>query len=148
MPPLAIIPSRHNKLSPSYDTSVSLHRSSQIRTSSFRLDSNDGLLPGCCLVDTISDSSLSANHLHCLHTAKQTSPLDNQALALLSEYFPFVDSHCLVPLDLSGIAPIPLNRMLLAIADSFLEPHADIDDDPLWVEAMASPKYKFWIAST
>ena len=54
----------------------------------------------------------------------------------------------LVPLDASDISPHSLDSALLAIADGSLEPYCNDDDKPKWAKVMASPKCKFWIAST
>ena len=123
-----------------------LHRSSWAHAPSSCIDSNDGLLPRCHLAGALSDSSSSANHLCQLRGLKHTSSLDDRALALLSEFSPFINSHSLIPLDLSGVAPVPLDSVLLVVTDSSLEPQIDIDDDPLWAEAMASPEREFWIS--
>ena len=41
-----------------------------------------------------------------------------------------------------------VNSVLLAITDGSLEPSTDLDDDPLWSEAMASPEREYWITGT
>jgi len=140
MPPPPIIPSIQNEPSLSYNTPIPLCHSSWTHTSPSQFDLNDGLIPGHHLVDTISNSSSSTDCLCHLRAAKQTSPLDDRALALLSKFSPFVDSHCL---DLCDVTPVPLNSVLSAITDGSLKPHAETDDDPLWAKAMASPEHEF-----
>jgi hypothetical protein len=68
--------------------------------------------------------------------------------AFLSEFSPFHNSHCLLPLDISDISPHSLDSALSAIADSSLEPYCDDDDDLKWAEVMMSSEHKFWITST
>jgi hypothetical protein len=52
----------------------------------------------------------------------------------------------LLPLNLSDIPPATVDSVLSAITDGSLEPSTDLDDDPLWSEAMASPEREYWIA--
>ena len=61
-------------------------------------------------------------------------------------HIPFIDSHLLLPLDISDLSTFSVDSVLSVIADGSLEPSVDSDDDPLWAEAMASPERKFWIA--
>ena len=72
---------------------------------------------------------------------------NGHVMAFLAEFVPFCDSHCLLPLDVpaSDFASIP--EVLATVANGILDPEVDIDDDPLWSEAMASPKREYWIAS-
>jgi hypothetical protein len=69
-------------------------------------------------------------------------------MAFLAEFVPFCTSHWLLPLDVpsSDYASVP--EVLAAVANDILEPEVDINDDPLWSEAMASPEREYWIAST
>ena len=61
---------------------------------------------------------------------------------------PFCDSHYLLPLDVpsSDFASVP--EILAAVMNGILKPEVDIKDNPLWSEAMASPEWEYWIAST
>jgi hypothetical protein len=63
--------------------------------------------------------------------------------AFLTEFTPFLDSHSLLPLDLSDIPPATIDSMLLAIFDGSLELSTDLDNGPLWSEAMASPEREY-----
>ena len=59
---------------------------------------------------------------------------------------PFCDSHYLLPLDVpsSDFASVP--EVLAAVTNGILKPEVDIEDDPLWSEAMVSPEREYWIA--
>jgi hypothetical protein len=74
------------------------------------------------------------------------STLDDRTSVFLSEFVPFIDSHSLLPLDISDLSTFSIDSVLSAIVDGSLEPSVDSDDDPLWAEAMASPEREFWIA--
>jgi hypothetical protein len=67
-------------------------------------------------------------------------------MAFLAEFVPFCDSHCLLPLDVPTSDYTSVPEILAAVTNGLLEPEVDIDDDPLWSEAMASPKKEYWIA--
>jgi hypothetical protein len=41
---------------------------------------------------------------------------------------------------------MPVQEVLTALANGSLEPVADAGDDPLWVDALASPEREYWIA--
>ena len=57
---------------------------------------------------------------------------------------------------MTGTAFLPLNiaasdytsvpEVLATVMNGLLEPEVDINDDPLWSKAMASPKREYWIA--
>ena len=71
--------------------------------------------------------------------------LNEQTQALLSEFAPIRDSHCLIHTDLA-VATTSLEEVLSAIADGSMEPILDSGDDPSWAEALASPDREYWIA--
>jgi hypothetical protein len=67
-------------------------------------------------------------------------------IAFLAEFVPFCASHCLLPLDVPSSDYTSVPEVLAAVANGILELEVDIDDDPLWSEAMASPEREYWIA--
>jgi hypothetical protein len=74
------------------------------------------------------------------------STLDDCMSAFLSEFVPFIDSHSLLPIDISDLCDFSVDSVLSAITNGSLEPSADLDNDPLWAKAMASPEHEFWTA--
>ncbi len=78
--------------------------------------------------------------------ASVTNTDDGNVAAFLAEFVSYCDTHWLVPLDfpISDFVSIP--EILVAAVNGFLDPEVDIDDNPLWSEAMASPKREYWIA--
>jgi Reverse transcriptase (RNA-dependent DNA polymerase) len=62
---------------------------------------------------------------------------------MLAEFYPFRDSHYLIPLDLTTLS-LPIEELLAALADGSADP--SLNDDPSWAEALASPEREFWIA--
>ena len=71
---------------------------------------------------------------------------DGNVLAFLAEFIPYCDTHYLLPLDIPASNFNSVPKVLIAAADSSLEPDLDADDNPLWSEALASPKWEYWIA--
>ncbi len=130
-------------------SSPSMHRLSQLCAPSSCLATDNGLLPSHHLSDAIVDSSSTAV-CRCFSWNSKCSPLSKELLtsAFLSEFSPFCDSHCLLPLDTSDISPHSLESALSAITDGSLKPYCDDNNDPKWAKAMASPEHKFWIAGT
>jgi hypothetical protein len=65
----------------------------------------------------------------------------------LAKFVPYCETHCLIPLEIpiSDIVSVP--EVLAAATNSSLEPDVNVEDDPLWSKAMASPEREYWIAS-
>ena len=105
----------------------------------------DSLLPNPRVVATISDP-------------RYTSPVDaatsasddgdSNVLAFLAEFVPYCNTHYLLPLNVSASDFVSVPEVLAAATSSFLEPDMDADDNPLWSEALTSPEWEYWIAST
>jgi len=81
---------------------------------------------------------------HSEHLAARSHPL---ATALLTRYSKVSHLHDLLPLSISD-QPLPVKEVLAALANGSLKPIPDVGDDPLWVDALASPDKEYWIAGT
>lgn len=138
---------------------VPLRRSSRLRFSSSRTATNDGLLPDSRLSSALSDSAASSARIRAarspglpsIHEANLSSFIDNLPSndfthAFLSEFSDFRFTHDLLPLVLPDDFDDPLDAFLSDIETGSLVPSCDDNDDPSWMEAMASPEREFWIA--
>jgi len=67
-------------------------------------------------------------------------------LAFLAEFVPFCDTHYLLPVNVPAADFQSVPEVLAAATNGFLEREMDVDDDPLWSEALASPEQEYWIA--
>ena len=65
---------------------------------------------------------------------------DGNVLAFLAKFIPYCDTHYLLPLNVPTSHFDSVPEVLTAATDGSLEPDLDADDDPLWSEALASPK--------
>jgi len=70
---------------------------------------------------------------------------DGNVIAFLAEFVPYCDTHSLIPLDVPVSEFASVSKVLAATANGSLEPDVDVEDDPLWSEAMASPEREYWI---
>jgi hypothetical protein len=85
-----------------------------------------------------------SSHLQGLLPPSQ--PPDHTA-TFLSKFAPIHDTHDLIPADLCFEShPYSVNEVLAALSDGSLEPSIDSDNDPTWVQAMASDEQEYWIA--
>jgi hypothetical protein len=103
----------------------------------------DSLLPNPHAAATVSDTFPAP---HCDATAFAQEDGNGHVMAFLAEFVPFYTSHCLLPLDVPSSDYTSVPEVLAAVANGILEPEVDINDDPLWSEAMASPEREYWIA--
>ena len=124
-------------------TDPPLRRSTRLHFPYSRAATLDGLLPNPHTAAAISDSLLAPLHDAAILVRKDG---DGHVMAFLAEFVPFCDSHCLLPLDVPTSDYTSVPEILAAVTNGLLEPEVDIDDDPLWSEAMASPEKEYWIA--
>ncbi len=80
-------------------------------------------------------------------SAMTSDDSDGNVIAFLAEFVPYCDTHSLIPLDVPVSEFASVSKVLAATANGSLEPDVDVEDDPLWSEAMASPEREYWITS-
>jgi Reverse transcriptase (RNA-dependent DNA polymerase) len=90
----------------------------------------------------VSPSSPPAPH----RSSRIAARLASHATALLAEFAPFRDSHVLIPLIADSSLP-SVDVVLQALASGSATPVLSDNDDPSWLEALASPEREYWIAS-
>jgi len=75
---------------------------------------------------------------------------DGHIDAFLSKFAPLHNTHHLIPanLELNNYLPpsSSVDKVWSAMANGSLEPILDMDDDPSWPDALASPEREYWIA--
>jgi hypothetical protein len=94
----------------------------------------DGLLPNPWVAAAISDPSPSSPP-----DAASLVPDDDDGNVLaLAEFVPYCNTHYLLPLDvlISDFPSIP--EVLVAAMDGILDLELDVEDDPLWSEAVTA----------
>ena len=148
--PVTIIPSTIEAPSNSLPDPVTssaadppLRRSTRLRFPYSRDATRDGLLPNPRVAAAISDNAFPS--------PSDTAPSvndddDGNVLAFLAEFVPYCDTHYLLPLDLPVSEFSSAPEVLAAAVNGSLEPEMDVDDDPLWSEALASSEREYWIA--
>ena len=103
----------------------------------------DGLLPNPRVAAAISDPSPPSPPIA---TSLAHDNDDGNVLAFLAEFVPYCDTHYLLPLDVPSSDFLSAPEVLVAAEDGSLEPELDVDNDPLWSKALASPEHEYWIA--
>ena len=73
---------------------------------------------------------------------------DDHATAFISLFSPMCDSHDLLPIDACiGHNLSTIDEVLTALTDGSIEPVVDLDNEPSWAKALASPEHEYWIAN-
>jgi hypothetical protein len=129
---------------PPISTDPPLHRSTRLRFPYSHTATLDSLLPNPRVAAAISDPSPPSPP-----AASSLAPDndDGNVLAFLAEFIPYCDTHYLLPLDVPSSDFLSAPEVLVAAENGSLEPALDVDDDPLWSEALASPEHEYWITS-
>ncbi len=73
-----------------------------------------------------------------------TQPQD-LALAILTEYSDIRDTHELLHADLCLDDTLSVKDALAALSDGSFKPELELDDEPIWAQALASPEHEYWI---
>lgn len=84
----------------------------------------------------------SAPHLQCSERLHGIPPFTHAA-AFISEYVPIQDTHNLFHADLCLEDNIPVKDVLQALTDGTIEPILDAEDEPTWVQVMASNEREY-----
>src|SRR6266702_70959 len=122
-------------------------RTTRILTPSNQLTNNDGLAPISCLSAALSDFCSAAIHCQEERSSRRATSSNDHTTAFISLFAPMRDSHDLIPLDtLSNHGLTLVDEVLTALTNGSVEPEVDLDDEPSWGKAMASPECEYWVA--
>src|SRR6266702_596646 len=146
----ASTPSSLSTLTPSPPPEIPppiLRRSSRIPIPANRVTSNDGLTHGSRLSAAMADIRSSGVRRQEERSSRRATPSGDHTTAFISLFSPMRDSHDLLPADIcAGHGLTSVDEVLAALTDGSIEPTVDLDDEPSWGKALASPEREYWIA--